>query len=150
MQTFLPYADFEQSAAVLDRARLGKQRVECLQLLKGQWANHSTSKMWRDSEFHLATYAQVVCIEWRRRGYKDTVLDKIAELVKSRPLGADFPIWFGDPDFHLAHQSNLVRKNPEYYRKYFPEVPDNLPYIWPKKPPLQSTLTPKGALSENP
>lgn len=34
MQTFLPYPDFKQSAACLDNKRLGKQRVECLQILK--------------------------------------------------------------------------------------------------------------------
>lgn len=34
MQTFLPYADFAECARVLDDKRLGKQRVECLQILK--------------------------------------------------------------------------------------------------------------------
>ena len=34
MQTFLPYPDFEQSAKSLDNKRLGKQRVECLQILQ--------------------------------------------------------------------------------------------------------------------
>lgn len=34
MQTFLPYKSFEQSAACLDNKRLGKQRVEVLQILK--------------------------------------------------------------------------------------------------------------------
>ena len=34
MQTFLPYPDFAKSAACLDNRRLGKQRVECLQILK--------------------------------------------------------------------------------------------------------------------
>lgn len=34
MQTFLPFADFSKSAACLDDKRLGKQRVECLQILK--------------------------------------------------------------------------------------------------------------------
>lgn len=34
MQTFLPYPSFELSARVLDDKRLGKQRVECLQILK--------------------------------------------------------------------------------------------------------------------
>lgn len=33
MQTFLPYPDFTQSAKCLDDKRLGKQRVECLQIL---------------------------------------------------------------------------------------------------------------------
>ena len=34
MNTFLPYQDFAKSASVLDNKRLGKQRVECLQILK--------------------------------------------------------------------------------------------------------------------
>ena len=34
MQTFLPYPDFAESAKVLDNKRLGKQRVECLQIMK--------------------------------------------------------------------------------------------------------------------
>ena len=34
MQTFLPYPDFAESAAVLDSKRLGKQRVEALQVLR--------------------------------------------------------------------------------------------------------------------
>lgn len=33
MQTFLPYPSAERSARVLDNRRLGKQRVECLQIL---------------------------------------------------------------------------------------------------------------------
>ncbi|CAM5346647.1 Cytoplasmic protein OS=Streptomyces chartreusis OX=1969 GN=CP983_00565 PE=4 SV=1 [Streptomyces chartreusis] len=31
MQTFLPHPDFRQTALLLDRRRLGKQRVEALQ-----------------------------------------------------------------------------------------------------------------------
>lgn len=34
MQTFLPYSDFTKSAQCLDNRRLGKQRVECLQILQ--------------------------------------------------------------------------------------------------------------------
>jgi hypothetical protein len=41
MQTFLPYKSFKDSARCLDNKRLGKQRVEALQLLKtlkqGEW-----------------------------------------------------------------------------------------------------------------
>jgi len=33
MQTFVPYANFSESAKVLDRQRLGKQRVETLQVM---------------------------------------------------------------------------------------------------------------------
>ena len=42
-----------------------------------------------------------------------------------------FPPWFGDKEFHRSHQSNLIRKMPEHYQKLFPDVPNNLPYVWP-------------------
>ena len=46
MQTFLPVPDFAESARLLDPARLGKQRVETLQVLRAielpdyGWASH--------------------------------------------------------------------------------------------------------------
>jgi hypothetical protein len=46
MQTFLPYESYARSAAVLDRQRLGKQRVEAMQILRvlagetAGWGNH--------------------------------------------------------------------------------------------------------------
>jgi hypothetical protein len=43
----------------------------------------------------------------------------------------DLPPWLGDADFHVSHQSSLVRKNPAHYRPHFPDVPDDLPYVWP-------------------
>lgn len=50
MQTFLPYKDFKKSAQALDRQRLGKQRVETMQLmtaLTGIKVNPDTDKlMW--------------------------------------------------------------------------------------------------------
>ena len=56
MQTFLPYDDFVLSLDCLDYRRLGKQRVEAMQLLnamkreKGGWINHPATKMWRGYE----------------------------------------------------------------------------------------------------
>ncbi len=47
------------------------------------------------------------------------------------PLLDALPRWLGDPDFHLAHQSALVRKDPDFYGPLFPGVPDDLPYVWP-------------------
>ena len=28
-------------------------------------------------------------------------------------------------------RSNLVRKDPEFYRERFGDIPDDLPYLWP-------------------
>jgi hypothetical protein len=130
MQTFLPYADFAASAAALDRQRLGKQRVEVLQLLKGSWPNHPASKMWRGHRLALVQYGLAVCAEWRRRGYADTCTTKIAAFIPPADMG--LPSWLGDPAFHLSHRSNLVRKLPEHYGPMFPGVPANLPYVWPE------------------
>lgn len=148
MQTFLPYPDYAKSAACLDRQRLGKQRVEVLQILNvlheiptesGKprgWRNHPVVKMWRGYEAQLIGYGLVVCDEWIGRGYRDATKPKIEQhlqwLEDAEEFTIEQPPWFGDEAFHLAHQSNLVRKDPAHYRQYFPGVPDDLPYIYPE------------------
>lgn len=69
------YEGFTDSAAVPDPKRLGKQRVEALQVF--------------------------------------------------------LPPWLGDSAFHRSHQSALRRKDPAYYGPHFPDVSDDLPYLWP-------------------
>lgn len=132
MQTFLPYPEFSKSASVLDNKRLGKQRVEALQLLKGQWSSHPASKMWRGFEYQLAEYAKEICKEWIRRGFQDNCLSKIIELQYSFKDRGN-PSWLGDDSFHRSHRSNLLRKNPEHYSHFFNSESENLPYIWPKE-----------------
>lgn len=135
MQTFLPYTDFTRSARTLDRARLGKQRVEVLQLLKaigsgGAWSNHPAAKMWRGYTNALVQYGAAVCVEWVERGYKDTCLEKILAYY-DRDRAAAPPHWVGNPEFHAAHRSNLLRKAPEHYKQFGWEEADDLPYVWP-------------------
>jgi len=137
MQTFLPYADYSKSAAVLDRARLGKQRVEVLQLVRvlagvtSGWSNHPAALMWSGHEAALVQYGLCVCREWRARGYKDNVTERL-EFWRMEYTGrAVKPVWFGSRRFHVAHRSNLLRKNPAHYRKYWPRLRDDLPYVWP-------------------
>lgn len=137
VQTFLPYANFERSAAVLDRQRLGKQRVETLQIMTALngghgWANHPAVRMWVGHEYYLMEYQKAICNEWTSRGYKDTCLAKTFEIYgQIETPKAIKPPWLGLEQFHLAHQSNLIRKDPEHYKALFPGVPDNLPYYWP-------------------
>lgn len=142
MQTFLPYADFRQSAKVLDMKRLGKQRVEVLQLLnsfhkpdyKG-WKNHPAREMWRGYEDALVYYGLCICEEWISRGYKDTCFGKIGAYFSRTGTGNDSPIpmpkWIGREDVHLSHKSNLIKKFPEHYKPFWPEIPDNIEYVWP-------------------
>lgn len=136
MQTFLPYPDFVESAACLDTRRLGKQRVEVLQLLKALlvhdsgWSNHPAAKMWQGSEPSLAAYGFDICKEWISRGYADTCLDKIVALCKPQWDWFD-PFWLGDPLFHASHRSNLLRKDYAYYSRFGWTESNDLPYIWP-------------------
>ena len=41
------------------------------------------------------------------------------------------PSWLGEEDFHRSHRSSLLRKDPGFYGSKFPDVPDDLPYVWP-------------------
>lgn len=135
MQTFLPFPDFSKTAAVLDRQRLGKQRVECLQILQTLkngtgWVNHPAVNMWRGRELHLVNYGLEICKEWIRRGYKDTCYQKILDLCPQYPNGRLIPDWITE-EFCAAHRSNLLRKNPEFYSKFGWTESDDLPYVWP-------------------
>lgn len=140
MQTFVPYGDdFPRNATVLDRQRLGKQRVEGLQILrtltgiKDGWKNHPAVRMWRGHEEALAHYTLAMCDEWKARGYKDTcteqVLAMFPNLIPAHMVLT--PNWLDDDDLIESHRSNLVRKLPDHYGALWPEVPLDLPYIWP-------------------
>ena len=138
VQTFLPYPDFAESARALDRRRLGKQRVEGLQVLNalgkssGGWVNHPAVRMWRGYEDALKLYILAMCREWRACGFNDSVEAQIlARCPGGEPASPPLPPWLGDPAFHLAHQSNLIRKDPDHYAPRFPGVPGDLPYVWP-------------------
>lgn len=139
MQTFLPSPSFAESARILDNKRLGKQRVECKQILKalrgeyaatGAWVNHPATKMWRGHEWALCQYAMSVCDEWIKRGFNDSLLTYFIPIAQEYP--ASFPSWFDDrPDLFASHRSNLLRKDPQYYQQFkWREGPD-LPYVWP-------------------
>lgn len=171
MQTFLPFPSFRDSAECLDYRRLGKQRVETLQLLKAAWQgplvlydkiekeyvyndvfdvndknnhesfdirktpwyNHPACQMWLGYELRLCRYGEEICEEWIRRGFKDTCLSKLKKYSTYYGLQADNdPPFIGDEKFHTSYKSNLIRKDAGFYGPKFPDVPENLEYIWPE------------------
>lgn len=136
MQTFVPYPDFSLSAASLDKKRLGKQRVETLQILncivvgKRGWSNHPAVRMWKQNPAGLSAYGVAVCQAWIDMGFKDTCLGKISELVSPDPL--DLPDWWNDERVHSSHRSNLLRKDFDFYSSFgWVDDPD-APYFWPE------------------
>lgn len=138
MQTFLPYANYTKTAYVLDRQRLGKQRVEAWQILqtllrltdKLGWANHPAVRMWSGHEESLAAYGIAICTEWLDRGYKDSLLPRFRLYASDRAVTP--PPWLGSRGFHRSHRSNLLRKDFAHYGRFWPSIPADLPYVWPK------------------
>jgi hypothetical protein len=130
VQTFLPFnADFNSTAKVLDNKRLGKQRVENLQILKvnsriaaGEenvaWRNHPAVKMWRGHSQGLFEYHNAIVNEWLRRGYSDTTLDKAIHFVDFSD-DPELPLWLFDPRIGITHQFSLWQKDPVHYRRFF-------------------------------
>lgn len=134
MQTFLPYPNFTTSAKCLDDKRLGKQRVEAKQIYLSLtrigygWKNHPAVKMWKGHEQALLSYGFIICYEWRKRGFNDTLLDFFGDKITDSI--APNPPWITQ-EFCLSHRSNLIRKLPSHYGPLWPDVPYNLPYVWP-------------------
>jgi hypothetical protein len=148
MQTFLPFPEFERTAVVLDDRRLGKQRVEALQILRALtrerygWQSHPAVLMWAGFEEALGTYGVAVCRAWSGRGRPDTCDPKIrtelAGLGIAEPRSQDelardggLPPWLGDESLHRSHRAALLRKDPAWYAPRFPDAPDDADYVWP-------------------
>ena len=152
MQTFTPYRDFEASLRVLDQRRLGKQRVEVIQIVRAltvpgyAWSSHPAVLMWKGYEEALGRYGLTACDVWVERGFGDTCAATITEDLLAYGISpirsyaelaeADaLPRWLFDEEVQLSHRSSLVRKDPEHYRPAFGDIRDDLPYVWPVRSP---------------
>ncbi|MEV4464154.1 MSMEG_6728 family protein [Micromonospora echinofusca] len=161
MQTFLPYPDFLASARTLDQKRLGKQRVETIQVLRGLtwptygWRNHPAVKMWAGYEEALTRYGLDVCAVWCEPGRADTCANTMtADLTAACGLtrvrtqaelaeAGELPPWLGRDDLHLSHRSSLLRKDPGHYGPIFgDDVPTDLEYVWPASDRQRRCLPP--------
>lgn len=123
--------EFAVVAQSLDNKRLGKQRVEAYQILNyligksNGWSNHPATRMWANYMGALCDYGIAICLEWQNRGFNDSLLYKFIDENTGEHTK---PWWVKDSLLHLTHQSNLMRKAPDYYNY---QVPDNIPYVWP-------------------
>tara|TARA_R100000005_G_C4995791_1_gene202677 strand:+ start:1297 stop:1767 length:471 start_codon:yes stop_codon:yes gene_type:complete len=136
MQTFLPYPSFKESAKVLDWRRLGKQRVEGMQIInaisgvprkdgkpyKG-WTNHPCSVMWKPYLPALKLYTNIIIKEWEDRGYNNNMKYYDVEDIV-------IPHWIGNERIHSSHRANLLRKDYEYYSKFGWTENSEDPYVW--------------------
>ena len=133
MQTFLPYPDFAKSAACLDNKRLGKQRVEAMQILNilagrtSAWKHHPAVLMWSGYEKALRQCLRAVTLEWKRRGFRNGIRTP----AEARLTPDQIPWWIGNRKFHSSHRSHLFRKDPQHYGSMGWKVDCDLPCHWP-------------------
>lgn len=150
MQTFLPYPDdFRRSALALDHKRLGKQRVETLQLLnsltgvRSGWRQHPALRMWVGYEAQLVRYGVAICDEWIQRGFKDTCRDKILDhlpVVLACRLESEAdedPMWvrlsYERKRLGSSHRWMLHQKSPGDYPQFCQQPePEGGGYFWPQ------------------
>lgn len=139
MQTFLPYPDMIKSLQCLDDKRLGKQRVEAMQIInalegnsKG-WTRHPATLMWKGYLPALKLYHDISIIVWINRGFRNNMKLYYPTAGEPNDMGivVDLPDWWGDKILHASHKSNLLRKDYKYYHQFGWNVPKDLPYVWP-------------------
>jgi Pyrimidine dimer DNA glycosylase len=100
----------------------------------GGWVNHPCTNMWRNNKIALAFYGLVICNEWVKRGYKDTMTERFMDILSPYSIDeimADMPDWLGREDIHASHRSNLLHKEPMWYNQFNWSESDDLPYVWP-------------------
>ena len=94
VNTFLPWPDYQKTATSLDYRRLGKQRVEGLQILRANlgltkgWTNHPAAVMWRGHEGSLMEYICAICDEWETRGYEDNVRGQVLQIYTEHDISS--------------------------------------------------------------
>jgi len=116
------------------------------------YKNHPVIRMWRGYEQCLIFYHKAILDECIARGINTTIPipkidyqagfityyqylkdELIFDILCLNPIGVINPLWLGLPIFHMSHQSNLIRKDPVYYRPIFGhEISSDFPYWYPK------------------
>lgn len=137
VNTFVIDADPSVTAKALDDRRLGKQRVEAMQIIdalldsesksKG-WVNHPATRSWTGYIDALKDYCNVMIKEWIKRGNNNNMAlyDIDSKEVK-------YPAWFSNKKVHYSHMARLLHKDPSYYKFDVPKEYLSYGYIWPYK-----------------
>ena len=157
MQTFITDKDFYKSAANLDTRRLGAQMYESIHILaslldctdklvnpKRNIKNHPAAQLWERYEQELFYYITSHIYIWVNiRKYESKISRmnlKILEIYNANKLNffkeynpeyPKYPYWITD-ELIQVHRSVLIQKKSEYYKKLWPNIPDNLKmrYDW--------------------
>lgn len=149
MYTFLPYADFDETARTLLERDLEQQimhtviALDCLHEKDAEtvaaWSKHPLMNMWRGYEVQLALYGQAMVTQAQIRGMDvDNYSKRLDWHYDTATFPDDFkmekPPWFDDPDkmrwVERSSRSLLVRRDSRYLT-YWPGTSTNLTPYYP-------------------
>jgi hypothetical protein len=152
VQPFLPYADFERSARSLDPCRLGKQRAECIQVVRGLtvpgygWRHHPAVTMWRHRLEALGRYSLTCCEVWTETGRADTCAATLGEDLSTAGVARvrtqaelSRATGWATLTFIAPTSRRCCARTPSTTGRSFQDVPDGPalrlargPYVWPE------------------
>ena len=157
MQTFILWLNLWRTFAALDIRRLSKQRVEALHIYRvvsgienggRRWRYAPAVRMWFGHEEVLKLYILICCRSWELRGGKNELMRdyirryRIDHIDHDR-LAQQYPAWLrGEAGRVLtaSHRSQLCRKNPVTYRRFWPYLGLHKGYWWPVPPVARARL----------
>lgn len=151
VNTFVLCQNKENLFDDLDKRRLGKQRVEAMQIIniledydrtgefkKGSYGNHPATQMWIGYTNALKVYFNLCVKEWIKRGCVNNMalFDIDEDKYRIVPCEFDgvtcqfleefdefcFPKWFSFPPLILSHRASLLRKDPDEYHFFNDEL----------------------------
>ena len=141
VNVFITSTNLEECARNLDYRRLGKQRLECIEIIEGDsWKNHPCYLMWKNNKEALKIYFNHILREWISRGFQnslafysideskaqfyDITYDENTYLTtisnpKINENSILFPKWFCWKPLILSQRASLLRKDEVYYSSKF-------------------------------
>lgn len=153
INTWLPFPSFQDSTSCLSNEHLELQRLNILEIMEefhsipeedsqlpGDYDTHDLDghpvlDMWKGYEIQLTELGLMTCDEWsKRHNMTDPIYQRILNHQGwATTEDADFslPNWFGEIDFHLSHQAELLRRDHDHYVEHFLRDGDRK-LIWPQ------------------
>lgn len=133
----MPVANVTESVTAFHDDDLREQMVQAGLALRAVRDHRDglVCRMWQGYEGGLLAYFLRVCQELERRGVPmQTMVQRAWRLATHahfdvRPL---MPRWFGYRPIHLSHASTLIRLRPAHYARLWPQVPLDMPVLWPR------------------
>jgi hypothetical protein len=141
MMTYLPLANVTLSVQSLHDSDLSLQIIEAGRALRQcsvkKYSSFDIVAMWRGYEGGLYHYFLQCCREAQRRDLLDVM--RFLRAGHALVVGAGWharpplmPRWYGSRRIHQSHASTLIRLRPDHYAHHWPDVPLDMPVLWPR------------------